>query len=99
MFSISISYQQAQDDLGSLLDQIEKDNSMGVITRQGHKDIALLPAEELASLLETLYLLRSPTNAKRLFEVLERSHHRDNESQESETISRLCLELEIEREK
>ena len=44
-----------------------------VIKRRGHPDVALLPAEELTSLMETAYLLRSPANAKRLLAALKRA--------------------------
>ena len=37
-----------------------------MIQRRGHEDMALIPADELSSLRETAYLLRSPENAVRL---------------------------------
>ena len=73
MFSIQTTYTQAQENLASLLDRLESENSMAIITRPGHKDMALLSAEELTALLETVYLLRSPANARKLFAALERS--------------------------
>ena len=66
MFSIQTTYTQAQENLASLLDRLESENSMAIITRPGHKDMALLSAEELTGLLETVYLLRSPANARKL---------------------------------
>ncbi len=86
MFSLSTSYQQAKENLDTLLDKIETENSIGVITRQGHEDIAFLPAKELSSLLETIYLLRSPANAQRIFAALERSLERDSNPPSNETI-------------
>lgn len=44
-----------------------------IITRKGAEDIALIPAAELASLMETAHLLRSPKNAKRLLKALKKS--------------------------
>lgn len=99
MFSLSTSYQQAKENLGVLLDKIEKDNTIGIITRPGHTDIAFLPATELSSLLETIYLLRSPANAQRILDALQRSYERDNNPLPTETVEQLCQELEIEREK
>ena len=46
---------------------------MLVVTRRGHDDVALVPADELSSLLETAYLLQSPANARRLLEALRES--------------------------
>lgn len=62
MFSIKTNYTQARENLANLLNKIENDNTIAVIKRRGHKDIALLPADELSSLLETVYLLRSTAN-------------------------------------
>lgn len=78
MHDITTSYTNARQNLASLLDRIEKDNAIALITRKGHKDIALLPAEELSSILETIHLLRSPANAKRLFEAIAASEARDS---------------------
>lgn len=99
MFSLSTSYREAKENLDTLLDKIEKENSIGVITRKGHKDIAVLPAKELSSLLETIYLLRCPVNAERIFAALQRSLERDSNPPSTETIEELCQELNIEREK
>lgn len=78
MHDITTSYTNARQNLASLLDKVEADNAIALITRKGHKDIALLPAEELSSILETLHLLRSPANAQRLFEAIAISEARDD---------------------
>jgi antitoxin YefM len=44
-----------------------------IITRRGSADVAMVAAEELAGLLETAHLLRSPANAKRLLTALNRA--------------------------
>ncbi len=98
MLSIQKTYQQASENLEILLNQIEVDNSIAIITRPGHKDIAMLPAEELNSLLETIHLLRTPANGRRLLAAIERSIKRDSEEIEGQTIEELCEELGIERE-
>ena len=77
MFPISTSYTDARQNLASLLNRIEEENSVALITRRGHKDIAILPAEELIALTESLHLLRSPKNAQRLFAAIEESVARD----------------------
>jgi len=92
MFPITTSYTDARKNLASLLDRIEQENAVALITRRGHKDIAILPADELTALTESLHLLRSPENAKRLFAALEESIERDNlDSSEikSESLSEL----------
>jgi antitoxin YefM len=41
--------------------------------RPGSRDVALIPATELAGLIETAHLLRSPRNARRLLAALRRA--------------------------
>jgi len=44
-----------------------------VVRRKGARNVALVPAEELAGLMETAHLLRSPANARRLMRALRRA--------------------------
>ena len=98
MFSIQTTYTQARENLATLLDQIENENTIAVIKRRGHKDIAMLSASELSSLLETVYLLRSPANARRLLDALEESKKWDEQTPPPpHSIDELCEELGIER--
>jgi len=92
MHEITTSYTNARQNLASLLNKVEQDNAIALITRQGHKDIALLPAEELSSILETLHLLRSPKNAQRLFEAINESEGRDEVEISSESLEELIEE-------
>ena len=92
MHEITTSYTNARQNLASLLNKVEQDNAIALITRQGHKDIALLPAEELSSILETLHLLRSPKNAQRLFEAIDESEGRDEAEISRESLEELIEE-------
>jgi antitoxin YefM len=83
MYPITTSYTDARKNLATLLERVEQENAIALITRRGHKDIAILPAEELTALLESLHLLRSPRNAARLFDALEESIARDDLSDEA----------------
>ena len=56
------SYSHAREHLASLWDEVEDSREAAVIHRRGHEDMALIPADELSSLRETAYLLRSPEN-------------------------------------
>lgn len=71
--AVKTSYSRARETLASLWDEVENSREPAVIQRRGHEDMALLPAEELASLRETAYLLRSPRNALRLLAALTRA--------------------------
>jgi antitoxin YefM len=44
-----------------------------VITRRGMPNAVVLAEDEYRSLMETVYLLRTPANARRLFDAIERS--------------------------
>ena len=102
MFPISTNtttYTQARDNFSSLLDSVENGDSVAIIQRRGHKDVAMLAADELSSILETIYLLRSPNNARRLLDGIERSKQRDLSTQAPQSIEELCEDLGIERQK
>jgi len=93
------SYTEARNNFASLLDLVENENSVAIIQRRGHKDIAMIAADELESILETIHLLRSPNNARRLMDAINRSKQRDNCPPAPESIEDLCEDLGIEREK
>ncbi|WP_019949339.1 type II toxin-antitoxin system Phd/YefM family antitoxin [Hymenobacter aerophilus] len=69
----AVSYSEARANLASLMEQAANDRETIIISRRGKEDMALLPATELAGLLETAHLLRSPANAERLLGALERA--------------------------
>lgn len=70
--AVKTSYSHARENLASLWDEVEDSREAAVIQRRGHEDMALIPADELSSLRETAYLLRSPQNAVRLLAALTR---------------------------
>ena len=72
----TVSYSHARQHLAQLWDAVEDSREAAVIRRRGHEDMALIPAEELGSLRETAYLLRSPENAARLLAALARARRR-----------------------
>ncbi len=71
--AIKVSYSHAREHLAEIWNQVEDTRDVAVLQRRGHEDMALIPAEELASLRETAYLLRSPANAARLLTALARA--------------------------
>lgn len=73
-----VSYSKARETLADLWDEIEESQEEVILHRRGHEDLAMLPAQELRSLQETVHLLRSPRNAQRLFEALEGSRSGKN---------------------
>jgi antitoxin YefM len=90
------SYTQARDNFVKVLEQVEQGDSIVVVQRRGHADVAMIAADELSALLEEVYLLRSPTNAQRLFEALAWSQQRLSQSAISTSVEQLRTELEAE---
>lgn len=70
---IETTYTQARDGLASLLDRVAQDREVVIIHRRNARDVAMVAAEDLESLLETVYLLRSPRNAERLLTAIARA--------------------------
>jgi antitoxin YefM len=67
------TYTSLRANLSSVLDQVVDEQETVIVRRRGARDVALLPASELAGLLETAHLLRSPRNARRLQSALNRA--------------------------
>ena len=70
--AIQTTYTHARAKLASLLDEVTKNREVVIIQRRGREDVALITADELAGILETAHLLRSPKNVKRLLTALDR---------------------------
>ena len=66
----AISYSYARENLKAVIDQAIADRAPIAITRQRGEGAVLISASEWASIEETLYLLRSPANAKHLLESI-----------------------------
>lgn len=64
----AISYSEARANLKSVIDRVVADRAPIAITRQRGEGAVLISESEWASMEETLYLLASPANAKRLME-------------------------------
>ncbi len=91
----SVSYTNARNGLASLLDKVSKNREIVIINRRNKPDVALISKEELDNLLETVYLLRSPANAKNLFKAIEESKQMDNANIEPQKIEEVCEDLGI----
>ena len=61
-----VTYSRARQDLARLMDKVSDDRSPLIVTRRGGKAVVVLSLEEYRGMEETLYLMRSPANARRL---------------------------------
>ena len=91
--TIHTTYTQARAGLAKLLDQVAQNREVVVIQRRNGEEVAMIAASELASLMETAYLLRSPANAERLLAALGRA--RKNETAPS-SVKALRHEVQLE---
>jgi antitoxin YefM len=73
---VETTYTSLRERLASVLKQVAEDHEVVIVRRRSAKDVALVPAEELAGLIETAHLLRSPKNARRLLAALRRAEGR-----------------------
>jgi antitoxin YefM len=71
--AVETTYTTLRAGLAGFLDQVTDDREVVFVRRRGARDVAILPADELAGLMETAYLLRSPKNAERLLGALRRA--------------------------
>ncbi|OKH50505.1 prevent-host-death protein [Calothrix sp. HK-06] len=85
----------ARNDFFKLLDKVTENHLVYIINRRDGENVALIAESDLKSLVETVYLLRSPKNANRLFDAIEESKAGKIKPQ---TITELQQELGIEQE-
>jgi len=67
------TYTNLRQSLAAVLDRVANDREVVIVVRKGEKKVAMVPADELAGLMETAHLLRSPRNAQRLLSALRRA--------------------------
>lgn len=68
---IAANYSEFRNELKSYLDRVEFNNETLIIKRGAGKGTVLISLEEYNSIIETLHVLSSKKNAKRLFESIE----------------------------
>ena len=73
----TISYSSLRQNLSSVLDKIENNKNIYQITRKQHSDIVMIAKDDYESMVETLHLLSSSKNAKRLEEALQEANNKE----------------------
>ena len=68
----TMSYTESRGRYAEVLDSVINDREEVVITRAGHDPVVIVSLEDYESLKETAYLMRSPANARRLLDAMER---------------------------
>jgi antitoxin YefM len=92
MFSHEItSPTEARAGFFQLLDRVAENHQICIINRRDGENVAMIAESDLNSLMETVYLFRSPANARRLLDSLD--EYRSGKIT-SQTIEELRQELE-----
>ncbi|MCC6766507.1 MAG: type II toxin-antitoxin system Phd/YefM family antitoxin [Deltaproteobacteria bacterium] len=89
------TYTHARANLASLCDDVANSREAVIIHRRGARNVALVAADELESLIETAHLLRSPKNVKRLIAALRRAQGKRLKPQ---TIDKLRRDFGLAKE-
>ena len=68
----TMSYSQSRAHYAEVLDSVVDDREEVVITRAGKEPVVIVSLDDYESMKETAYLMRSPENARRLRESIDR---------------------------
>ncbi|MGL5863319.1 MAG: type II toxin-antitoxin system Phd/YefM family antitoxin [Phycicoccus sp.] len=68
----TMSYTESRARYAEVLNGVVNDREEVVITRAGHEPVVIVSLDDYESLRETAYLMRSPSNARRLLDAMER---------------------------
>ena len=88
------TYSNARQTLRALCDQVISTREPVFITRRSAEKVALISADELSGVMETIHLLRSPENAKRLLTALNRAYE---DGVQPSSLEELKRELGVEQ--
>ena len=91
--AVETTYTALRENLARFLDQVADDREVVIVRRRGARDVAIIPADELSSLTETAYLLRSPKNAKQLLQSLAQSIEMDSKPLPKQSVEASLAEL------
>ena len=65
-----VSYTAFRERLADYMDEVCNDSTSIHVTRQGARSVVVMSEAEYESLLETVHLLRSPANTRRLLAAI-----------------------------
>ena len=75
----TMSYTESRARYAEVLDSVIGDREEIVITRAGHEPVVIISLADFESLRESVYLMRSPANARRLLDAMERLESGDGQ--------------------
>lgn len=66
----TMSYTESRANYAKVLDDVVNNREETIITRTGHEPVVMVSLADYESLREAAYLLRSPANARHLFDSI-----------------------------
>lgn len=78
----TITYSDARKNFKKVLDQVHENSEAIVISRKNSENAVIMSEQEYESLMETIYLLRSPKNAERLLESIKQIENNEGTERE-----------------
>ncbi len=67
----AITYSQARKNFTTVINQVCENHVPIIITNKSQKPVVVISLEDYNAIEETMYLLRSPKNAQRLYKALD----------------------------
>jgi antitoxin YefM len=86
---LHVSFTDLRKRLAHFMDRAVDDRAPILVTRQGHEPVVMLAQSDYDSMAETLYLLSSPANARRLEEGLAEAERGEGIEVEWDEASRM----------
>lgn len=65
-----VSYTELRNNLSDLMDEVCDSRAPLLVTRQNARSVVMVSEDEYEGLMETVHLLRSPANTRRLLELI-----------------------------
>jgi antitoxin YefM len=74
MDTVEVDFEKVRDDFEAFCDRVTGDCEIVYVSRGGDcKDVAIIAADELRSILETLHIIGTRANAERFWQALDRA--------------------------
>jgi antitoxin YefM len=80
------TYAKASANLEKLLDEVAEGGEPVIIGRGQGRNVAIISTKDLRVLLETLHVFKSPNNARRLLNALERAKRGEGKPQTADQL-------------
>ena len=78
----TLTFSDTRAHFAETLNKVVDDREPVIVTRANREAVVIMALDDYESMRETLYLLRSPANARRLFDAIERLENGEGQIRE-----------------